>query len=111
VCHRGGQIVVNGVIWGPVHRVDHLGYPLPQALPEGTCEPLGPAAYFVATPQGASLDSRYFGPVARRAILQVLQPLWVEKAREGAFSRAAWNAHANTRMPRTRVPLQPLRDE
>lgn len=112
VCHRGGRIVVNSVIWGPVHRVDHLGYPLPQALPEGACEQLGPAAYFVATRQGASLDSRYFGPVVRRDILQVLQPLWVARAfKAGAGFKGNIDIDFNTRMPRSRIQLQPLRDE
>lgn len=111
VCHQSGQIVVNGVIWGPVHHVDHLGYPLPQALPEGSCEQLGPAAYFVATPQGASLDSRYFGPVSHRDILQVIQPLWVARVfKAGAGSNGTVDIDINTRMPETRIPLQSLRD-
>jgi conjugative transfer signal peptidase TraF len=111
VCHQSGQIVVNGVIWGPVHRVDHLGYPLPQALSEGTCEQLGPAAYFVATPQGASLDSRYFGPVSRRDILQVLQPLWVAWSPEATAVRSKNIVDVNNRMPCTRLQLQPSGDE
>ncbi len=77
VCHQHGAVVIDDCQWGIVHRQDHLGQPLPAAVPDGTCQRLGPTEYFIATSDAASLDSRYFGPVKREDILQVLKPLWV----------------------------------
>jgi conjugative transfer signal peptidase TraF len=108
VCRLGGRMLIDGGVLGPVHRMDHLGYALPQALPEGVCARLGPAAYFVATPNAASLDSRYFGPVSRQAILQVLQPLWVARSLEAAVSGSKWNVNAAAWMKRHWLPYQTL---
>jgi conjugative transfer signal peptidase TraF len=70
VCVREGQLIVNGVDYGPV---------LPEAparvLIDGACEMVPDGAVFTASPVPRSYDSRYFGMIAL-ADVQPATPVW-----------------------------------
>ena len=58
----------------PAPTVDRQGRPL-APLPEGHHR-LGPGQLWIATSDPRSLDSRYFGPVTRDAVLATVVPVW-----------------------------------
>jgi conjugative transfer signal peptidase TraF len=72
-CVREGRWSIEGQDMGPVFETDTRGRPL--GHPTG-CHTLGDDAFLVATALPRSFDSRYFGPVERRALLGTLEDAW-----------------------------------
>lgn len=74
VCSEHAQVTINGVVAATELGVDSNGRSLPHWY---GCQTLGQNKVFllmVGTPD--SFDGRYFGPVASRAIIGKLLPLW-----------------------------------
>ncbi len=75
LCAEGTAVTINGHVEARRLRQDHLGRPLPwwrgcRTLKNG-------ALFLLATMQPASFDGRYFGPIARTAVIGKARPLWV----------------------------------
>jgi conjugative transfer signal peptidase TraF len=73
VCRHGRTISLGGVAIAQTMDADAKERPLP--VWEG-CHVLGKDDVFVLGSHAGSFDSRYFGPIARRAVLTRLVPLW-----------------------------------
>jgi conjugative transfer signal peptidase TraF len=72
-CVRDGRWSIEGQDMGPVFETDTRGRRL--GHPTG-CHMLGSDEFLVATELPRSFDSRYFGPVERRALLGTLEDAW-----------------------------------
>jgi conjugative transfer signal peptidase TraF len=74
VCRRGVAISVDGIEIGEARERDSLGRPLP--IWQG-CEIVQVGELFLMNWQsGASLDGRYFGPIAASAVIGRAVPVW-----------------------------------
>jgi conjugative transfer signal peptidase TraF len=74
VCLRGGLVRINGRAVALALVRDGANRPL---TPWPGCRELAPDEVFLfAADRPASFDSRYFGPVARAAVLGEAVPLW-----------------------------------
>ena len=77
VCIVGGVVQIDGVPAAAVLPTDRMGRLLP-SWPQ--CRRLHPSELFLlSTPNPASFDSRYFGPIAASAVIGVAQPIYLEK--------------------------------
>ncbi len=72
-CVRDGRWSIEGQDMGPVFESDTRGRPL--GHPTG-CHLLSNDEFLVATELPRSFDSRYFGPVERRALIGTLEDAW-----------------------------------
>jgi type IV secretory pathway protease TraF len=75
VCRVGQALVIHGEDYGPVYDA-WRGDPLPSAIAADTCVVVPPGHAFLATTAPASLDSRYYGPIAMEQIAATATPLW-----------------------------------
>jgi conjugative transfer signal peptidase TraF len=74
VCRAGTAITVDGRDAGAAQERDHSGRPL---LVWQGCRVIGEGEVFLMNPnEPASLDGRYFGPLAVLAIAGRAEPLW-----------------------------------
>lgn len=74
VCVRDARVWINGAPRATALQVDSQGRPLQpwwgcRALEEGEL-------FLLSTEQSSSFDSRYFGPIVRRAVYGRATPLW-----------------------------------
>lgn len=83
VCRRGVNITVNGQHAGSARLADRQGRQLPQW--QG-CHVLQPDELFLMNDAPDSLDGRYFGPLARSAVVARLVPLWTDDSGSGRFT-------------------------
>ena len=74
VIDAAGVAVDGQWLQTPASTIDRQGRPLP-TWPEGHHR-LGPGQLWIATSDPRSLDSRYFGPVTRDAVLATVVPVW-----------------------------------
>lgn len=74
VCGVDGVMSINGAEVGRARSRDRLGRPLSAF---SGCQTLTPQEIFLFNAKAeASLDSRYFGPVPRSAVLGLARPFW-----------------------------------
>ena len=73
VCRQARTISLGGVAFAQAMDADAMGQPLPAW--EG-CHVLCKNEVFVLGSHAGSFDSRYFGPIRRKAILTRLVPFW-----------------------------------
>jgi conjugative transfer signal peptidase TraF len=74
ICSEQARITINGIVVATALRVDSRGRSLPRW---SGCRTLGQKEVFLLMPSVAdSFDGRYFGPIATRAIIGKLVPLW-----------------------------------
>lgn len=71
VCSRDGLLRINGTLAGKVLDTDAQGRPVPQ---HPVCHTLPMDEVFLATSHDDSFDSRYFGAIARRQLIGILDP-------------------------------------
>lgn len=83
VCRRGVNITVNGQHAGLARLADRQGRSLPQW--QG-CHVLQPDELFLMNDAPDSLDGRYFGPLARSAVVARIVPLWTDDDGSGRFT-------------------------
>ncbi|MGA0599210.1 S26 family signal peptidase [Caulobacter sp. KR2-114] len=76
VCRTGATVAVDGQPIGLALPRGRRGELLPRW---SGCARLGEGEVFLLNSAPGSLDSRYFGPVPRSAILGLAAPLWVER--------------------------------
>jgi conjugative transfer signal peptidase TraF len=75
VCRVGVTILIDGRYAAQARLRDRAGRPLPAWR---GCRTLRAGEVFLLNPASASsFDGRYFGPVPARAIVAVLDPLWL----------------------------------
>ena len=74
VCERDGRLAIGGVHVADALPVDGRGRPMP--IWHG-CRALCPHEFFALMDPPASLDGRYFGPVATALIIGKAVPLWI----------------------------------
>lgn len=75
VCRIGRSITVDGFSLGEAQRTDSRGRPMP--VWRG-CRRIASDEVFLMNPDAEhSLDGRYFGPIARSAILAEAIPIWI----------------------------------
>jgi conjugative transfer signal peptidase TraF len=75
VCRIGRSITVDGFSLGEAQRIDSRGRPMP--VWRG-CRRIASDEVFLMNPDAEnSLDGRYFGPIARSAILAEAIPIWI----------------------------------
>jgi conjugative transfer signal peptidase TraF len=75
VCRTGLTITIDGIEMGAARERDHRQRPLPAW--QG-CSVIAAGETFLMNPeQPASLDGRYFGPIALSAIIGRALPLWI----------------------------------
>ena len=87
VCRFGVQINVDGIAAAPARERDLRGHPLP--VWQG-CRVIADDEIFLMNwDEPDSLDSRYFGPLPRSAIVARAVPIWTDEAGDGRF---AWRA-------------------
>lgn len=78
VCRRDRLITIDGIAIAPARTYDRDGRPLP--VWQG-CQLLTETQVFPMTwDEPDSLDGRYFGPLARAAIVGRLTPVWTVEA-------------------------------
>lgn len=78
VCVRGQTVHIDGAVVAAARTHDGARRPL-QAWPQ--CRPLAAAELFLLSDTNpASFDSRYFGPIAKSAVLGIAWPLWTWSA-------------------------------
>jgi type IV secretory pathway protease TraF len=75
VCRVGDALVIHGEDYGPIYDA-WRGNPLPSAIAVDTCVMVPPGYVFLATAAPSSLDSRYYGPVARIAAIATPLVTW-----------------------------------
>lgn len=76
VCVTDGIVRIDGVPVVAAIRTDRMGRPL---LAWPSCRRLRPDELFLlGVANGASFDSRYFGPVRASAVLGIAQPIWLK---------------------------------
>lgn len=74
VCVRDARVWINGAPRAAALQVDSQGRPL---QPWRGCRELEAGELFLlSTAQSSSFDSRYFGPIVRRAVYGRATPLW-----------------------------------
>ena len=74
VCRKGLVITVDGIEMGTAHERDRRGHPLPRW--QG-CRIVAKGDLFLMNwDEPASLDGRYFGPIAAASIVGRADPLW-----------------------------------
>ena len=74
VCRNGDRITINSAPVAKAGAQDRFG----RALPVWAgCRILTRDEVFLLNDAEASLDSRYFGPVSRRAVVGPVTPLWL----------------------------------
>ncbi len=79
VCRDGSRVWVEGGPTVAVRDRDRVGRPLPAW---SGCRRLGSDEIFLLNTEAPdSLDSRYFGPLSRRAVIGRVAPLWTRQAR------------------------------
>jgi conjugative transfer signal peptidase TraF len=78
VCVRNGVVLIDRAPVARARTRDRLGRVL---TPWSGCRQLRPDEVLLINSEPASLDSRYFGPLDRRAILGRVTPIWVREAR------------------------------
>lgn len=87
VCRFGVRITVDGIAAAPARERDLRGHPLP--VWQG-CRLIADDEIFLMNwDEPDSLDSRYFGPLPRSAIVARAVPIWTDEAGDGRF---AWRA-------------------
>jgi len=87
VCRRGNAVSVDAVPFGQALDHDRRGRPLP--VWQG-CQRIGDGEVFLMNPSVPdSLDGRYFGPIAARAVIGKATPLYTDEAGDGRF---VWRA-------------------
>lgn len=74
VCAREALILVNGAVVSERRARDRRGRPLPWWR---GCQRLSGGALFLLSPSPDGFDGRYFGPVARAAVIGKATPLWL----------------------------------
>lgn len=78
VCVREQVVLIDGVVAATTRTHDGAQRPL-QAWQH--CRPLsGGELFLLSDTNPASFDSRYFGPIARSAVLGIARPLWTWNA-------------------------------
>ena len=87
VCRVEGAVTVDGIAMGEALARDRFGRPLP--VWQG-CRIVAPDELFLMNFDiGDSLDGRYFGPLARSAVIGRATPLYTEEDDDGRF---VWRA-------------------
>ena len=87
VCRTGNEVSVDAVPFGEALDHDRRGRPLPRW--QG-CQRIGDGQVFLMNPSVLdSLDGRYFGPIAARAVIGKATPLYTDEADDGRF---VWRA-------------------
>jgi conjugative transfer signal peptidase TraF len=87
VCRSGNTVTVDAVPLGDALDRDKRGRPLPAW--QG-CQRIADSDIFLMNPDVPdSLDGRYFGPIAARAIIGKATPLYTDEAGDGRF---VWRA-------------------
>lgn len=78
VCRRADLLLIDGQVAGRVKAKDRWGRALPRF---NECRKLGAGEVFLLNRRApASLDSRYFGPLAAKQMLGRVTPIWVWNA-------------------------------
>lgn len=81
VCVRDARVWINGAPRATALQVDRQGRPL---QPWRGCRVLEAGELFLlSTQQPSSFDSRYFGPIVRRAVYGRATPLWTWESPTG----------------------------
>ena len=87
VCRVGVEITVDGIAASPARERDLRGHPLP--VWQG-CRVIATDEVFLMNwDEPDSLDSRYFGPLPRSAVVAHAVPVWTDEGGDGRF---AWRA-------------------
>lgn len=73
VCRRDAAVVLGRSQTAPLRDRDRMGRVLPSW---SGCRPLTDGEIFLINPAEGSLDSRYFGPVNRRAVIGSAVLIW-----------------------------------
>ena len=73
VCERSGRLAIDGHVVARALTADSTGRPLPAWH---GCRILGRGEFLLLGDTWDSYDSRYFGPIAARAVLGRAIPLW-----------------------------------
>ncbi|MBO6767321.1 MAG: S26 family signal peptidase [Erythrobacter sp.] len=94
VCRSGLTITINGERAGEARTLDSLSRPLPTW--QG-CQTIAADEIFVMNRSApGSFDGRYFGPIARAAVIGRASPVWTDEAGNGAH---AWFARPHMNSP------------
>jgi conjugative transfer signal peptidase TraF len=95
VCRAGTSVAVDGIAMGEALARDRLGRPLPVWH---DCRVIAPDELFLMNfDVRDSFDGRYFGPIARAAVIGRATPLYTDEDANGRF---IWRAP-------TRAEVQP----
>lgn len=98
VCRFGPEVTIAGRPVAVARARDRVGRPLP--VWSGCLYLARDQLFLLAPARGDSVDSRYFGPVPRSAVLGVAHPVWTDE--RGTGQRVWFAAGASP------PPLSPL---
>jgi type IV secretory pathway protease TraF len=73
VCRHGPHVAINGRTAASAAGADRRGRPLPRW---SGCRRLTAAQVFLLSPEPASFDGRYFGPLSRRTLMGTALAVW-----------------------------------
>lgn len=102
VCVRDARVWINGAPRATALQIDSQGRPLQpwrgcRALEEGEL-------FLLSTQQPSSFDSRYFGPIVRRAVYGRATPLWTWGSPTGCDGSGGDSAPASAASNASPVP-------